>query len=137
MIQLYVCVSVCVCVCVCSVAKSCPTLQSTDCSMPDFPVLHDLQSLLKFTSIESEITTSSSAAPCLLLPSIFPSIGVSSNELALCISGQSVHMYIYILGFPGGSVVKDMRGNGNPLKYSCLENSMDRGVRRATVHGVA
>ena len=31
---------------------------------------------------------------------------------------------------PGG-------GNGNPLQYSCLENSMDRGAWRATVHGVA
>ena len=30
---------------------------------------------------------------------------------------------------PGG-------GNGNPLKYSCLENSMDREVWRATVHRV-
>ena len=31
---------------------------------------------------------------------------------------------------PGG-------GHGNPLQYSCLENSMDRGAWRATVHGVA
>ena len=31
---------------------------------------------------------------------------------------------------PGG-------GNGNPLQYSCLENSMDRGACRATVPGVA
>ena len=31
--------------------------------------------------------------------------------------------------FPGG-------GNGNPFQYSCLENSMDRGAWRATVHGV-
>ena len=31
---------------------------------------------------------------------------------------------------PGG-------GHGNPLQYSCLENSMDRGGWRATVHGVA
>ena len=30
---------------------------------------------------------------------------------------------------PGG-------GNGNPLQYSCLENPMDRGAWRATVHGV-
>ena len=30
---------------------------------------------------------------------------------------------------PGG-------GNGNPVPYSCLENSMDRGAWRATVHGV-
>ena len=27
------------------------------------------------------------------------------------------------------------RGHGNPLQYSCLKNSMDRGVWRATVHG--
>ena len=28
-------------------------------------------------------------------------------------------------------------GHGNPLQYSCLENPMDRGAWRATVHGVA
>ena len=27
-------------------------------------------------------------------------------------------------------------GNGNPLQYSCLENSMDRGAWWATVHEV-
>ena len=27
-------------------------------------------------------------------------------------------------------------GNGNPLQYSCLENSMDRGAWRAIVHVV-
>ena len=27
--------------------------------------------------------------------------------------------------------------DGNPLQYSCLEYSMDRGVWQATVHGVA
>ena len=50
------------------------------------------------------------------------------------------------MGFPGGSVVKNLpvsagdaglitglgrapgEGNGNPLQYSCLENSMDRGA---------
>ena len=32
-------------------------------------------------------------------------------------------------GSPGG-------GRGNPLQYSCLKNSRDRGVWRATVHGV-
>ena len=31
--------------------------------------------------------------------------------------------------FPG-------EGNGNPLKYSCLEDSMDRRAWQATVHGV-
>ena len=51
-------------------------------------------------------------------------------------------------GFPGGSVVKNLPanagdmglipgsgrspggGNGNPLKYSCLENPMDLGSQR-------
>ena len=28
-------------------------------------------------------------------------------------------------------------GHGNPLQYSCLENPMDRGAWRATVHGIA
>ena len=27
-------------------------------------------------------------------------------------------------------------GNGNPLQHSCLENSMDREARQATVHRV-
>ena len=27
-------------------------------------------------------------------------------------------------------------GNGSPLQYSCLENSMDREAWQATVHGV-
>ena len=27
-------------------------------------------------------------------------------------------------------------GNGNPLQFSCLENSMDRGAWWATVNGV-
>ena len=31
---------------------------------------------------------------------------------------------------PGG-------GNGNPLQYSCLENSMNRGAQQTTAHGVA
>ena len=60
-----------------------------------------------------------------------------------------------MMGFPGGSVVKnpptnagDMdlipesgrspgEGNGKPLQYSCLGNSMNRGVWWTTVHGVA
>ena len=28
-------------------------------------------------------------------------------------------------------------GNGDPLRYSCLESPMDRGAWWATVHGVA
>ena len=35
-----------------------------------------------------------------------------------------------------GSVRSPGEGNSYPLQYSCLENSMDRGVWWATVHGV-
>ena len=61
-----------------------------------------------------------------------------------------------VTSFPGGSVVKILPasagdigdlgsipevgrtpagGNGNPLQYSCLENSTDRGAWWAIVHG--
>ena len=36
-----------------------------------------------------------------------------------------------------GSESSPGEGNGNPLQYSCLVNSMDRGAWWATVHGVA
>ena len=58
-----------------------------DCSMPGFPVLHICQSLLKLMSIES-VMPSNHLVLCrslLLLPSIFPSIRVFSNKLALLI----------------------------------------------------
>ena len=61
-----------------------------DCSTPGFPVFHNLPvftSLLKLMSIES-VTPSNHLILChplLLLPSIFPSIRVFSNESVLCI----------------------------------------------------
>ena len=36
-----------------------------------------------------------------------------------------------------GSGRSSGEGNGNPLQYSCLENSMGRGAWQAAVHGVA
>ena len=62
---------------------------------------------------------------------------------------------VLYLGFPGGSDGKESacntgdpgsipgsgrsprEGNGNPLQYSCLENSMDREAWWNTAHGVA
>ena len=69
----------------CSVAQSCRTLcDPMDCSTPGFPVLHHHQSLLKRISIELVIP-SNHLILChlLLLPSIFPSIRVFSNESVL------------------------------------------------------
>ena len=56
-----------------------------DCSTSDFPVHHHLQSLLKFMSIELMMPSSHLilCCPLLLLPSIFPSIRVFSNESVL------------------------------------------------------
>ena len=59
--------------------------------------------------------------------------------------------FIICLGFPGGLDGKESacnagsilglgrslgEGSGNPLQYSCLENSLDRGAWLAIVHGV-
>ena len=41
------------------------------------------------------------------------------------------------LGFMPGSGRSPGEGNGYPLLYSCLENSMDREAWQATVHWVA
>ena len=40
-------------------------------------------------------------------------------------------------GLIPGSGRSPGEGNGNPLQYSCLENPMDRGAWRATVHWVS
>ena len=41
-----------------------------------------------------------------------------------------------ILGSMSGLGRSPGEGNGNPLPYSCLDNSMDRGAWRVIVHGV-
>ena len=53
--------------------------------MPGFPVHHHSQSLLKFTSIESVMPSNHLifCRPLLLLPPIFPSIRVFSNDSTL------------------------------------------------------
>ena len=75
-------------VCRCrSVAQSCPILcHPTDCSTPGFPVLHYLPKPCSDSRPSSRCcqpTISSSVTSLLLLPSIFPSIRVFSNESAL------------------------------------------------------
>ena len=58
-----------------------------DCSTPGFPVHHNSQSLLKFMAIGSVMPSNLLILyhPLLLLPSIFPSIRVFSNESVLCL----------------------------------------------------
>ena len=109
-----------------SVAQSCPTLcNPMDCSMPGFPVHHQLLELLKLMSIEL-VMPSNHFILChpLLLPSIFPSIRVFSNESVLCICcfltciqiSQGAHQvvwYSHILkNFPQFVVVQTVKGFG-------------------------
>ena len=69
-----------------SVAQSCLTLcDPMNCSMPGLPVHHQLPSPPKPMSIESVMPSNHLILchPLLLLPSIFPSIRLFSNESAL------------------------------------------------------
>ena len=54
--------------------------------------------------------------------------GGSDGKESACNAGD--------LGSVPGSGRSPGEGHGNPLQYSCLENPMDRGAWRATVHGV-
>ena len=98
--------------------------------------------------------------PPISTPLLFPHICILIQG---CIYPQRIHficlyvacLYIYIQGFPGGSVVKNQpdniedmgfipgsgrfpgEGNGKPLQYSCLENPMGSGAWWATIHGVS
>ena len=56
----------------------------------------------------------------------FPSI--SDDKVSVCNKGDP--------GSIPGSGRSPGEGNGNPLRYSCLENPMDGGAWQATVHGV-
>ena len=55
--------------------------------------------------------------------------GVLDGKESACNTGDS--------GSIAGSERSPEEGNGNPLQYSCLENSKDRGAWQTTVHGVA
>ena len=80
--------------------------------------------------------------------------GKEERETEAATWSLTVNKGLFIMGFPGGSDSKESacnsgdpgsipglgrspgEVNGYPLQYSSLENSMDRGVWRATVHGV-
>ena len=71
-----------------------------------------------------------------------------SKEVLLCLNMESAWLPRWLSGkeLPAkqetwvqwpGSGRSPGEGNGNPLQYSCLGNSMGRGAWWATVHGVA
>ena len=63
------------------------SLRPEDCSMPGFPVPHQLRSLLKLMSIELVMPSNLLILCChlILLPSVFPSIRVFPNKSVLLI----------------------------------------------------
>ena len=79
---------------------------------------------------------------------IFLTQGLNPHHLSLlywqadsCFSsGSEGKESAYNAGHPGSSPGLGRspgEGKGSPLQYSCLENSMERGVWKATDHGVA
>ena len=87
---------------------------------PSTAKINKLINLKKFFKGTERDSCKSSSGP-------FPGGGSDSEESA-CSAGDP------------GSIPESERfpaeGNGNPLQYSCLENSMDRGAWWAIVHGV-
>ena len=76
----------------------CPTLRNAmDCSTPDFLSISNSWSLLKFMSIVSVMPSNRLILhhPLLLLPSIFPSITVSSSESVLLIRWSKHWNFIF------------------------------------------
>ena len=98
--------------CCCSITKSCPTLcDPMDCSMSCFSVLHYL---LQFA--QTHVHWVSDAIPpshplpfhhlilchsLLLLPSVFTSIRIFSNESALTSVGQSIGASVLLMHIQG------------------------------------
>ena len=147
-IHMYLYLCVCVCACVRSVAQSCLTLCSPiDCSPPGFSVWgfsrQEYWSALPFSPPGGLLNPEIKLMPLvsLALPQLVGRFfSISTTHLwfvFICLHAKSLqscltHRYIYI----PGSGRSPGEGNGNPLQYSCLENSTDGGAWWATVHGV-
>ena len=103
----------------CSVTKSCPTLCcSMNCSMPGFPVLHRLPDFAQ-THVHWVCDT------------VYLSHSLSPPSPHALNHSQHQGLFQWVsFSYQVGE------GNGYPLQYSCLENSMDRGAWQATVLGV-
>ena len=85
-----------------SVTQLCLTLcDPMDCSMPGLPVNHQLLAFLtKLMSIDLVMPSNNLilCCPLLLLPSIFPSISVFSNESILCIRWPKYWSFSFSIG---------------------------------------
>ena len=103
-------------------------------------------------SRERTVEQIQNASRCFFSPDSSARLFPCQSDLTLKVS---LHLISLHLSFPCGSVGKEStckagdpglipgwgrssgEGNGNPLQYSCLENSMERRVWWTVVHGVA
>ena len=125
----------CVCVCVyqfSSVAQLCVTLYDpVDCSTPGLPVHHQFPEIAQ-THVHWVGDVIQPSHPLYIYLSIYLYISIY-NRASWWLSGKES---VCIVGDTGGmNSIPGLRSN--PLQYSCLENPMDRGLLRATVHRVA
>ena len=101
-------------------------------NFPQFIVIHTVKGfgIVNKAEIDVFLELSYISVKMLLFFFFFLSItGDSDGKEHTCNAGEP--------GLIPGSGRSSGEGNGNPLQYSCLENSMDRGAWWATVHGVA
>ena len=70
-----------------------------------------------------------------LCPLVSPGV-CSNSQLPRWLRCKESACSVGDLGSIPGSGITPAEGNGNPLQYSCPENSMNKGAWRATVHGV-
>ena len=116
-----------------SVAQSCQTLcDPMDCSKPGF--------LIDSFSLIYKRTRHPDPKKMVILRQSLPCSRSASSPIK--VSSLPQHLSLGFIGLLYGrraslDLVTPGEGNGNPLQYSCLGNTMDRGVWQGTVHGIS
>ena len=122
-----------------SVSQSCPTLcDPVDCSMPGFPVHHQLLSLLKFMSIASVMPSNHLILCCPLLPlsqhqGLFQRVG-SLHQVAKVLKLQLQHpsfqwkfrtdfLYAGLVGSPWSNCPRDSQESSPTPQFKSINSS--------------
>ena len=130
------------------VTQSCLTLcDPMDCSTPGFPVHHQFLELAQTQVRVSDVIQpshplSSPSPPAFNFMSymhfIFKLFLLSERFFKFYTPQFSKASILWSSAFfTSNSHLYSGEGNGNPLRYYCLENPMDGGAWKAAVHGVA
>ena len=138
--------------CRCYCLESCPTCDTMDCSLPGSSVHGISQArILEWIAISfsrgSSQPRNRTHLSCIVRQVLYhwaTREALLSNysyflRVLFLVGGSDGKVSAYNAGDPGsmpGSGRPPGEGNGNPLQYPYLENSMDGGAWWATVHGV-